>query len=172
MSDQFVGEIRIFGCNFAPHNWAQCNGQILSIMQNTALFSLLGTAYGGDGKATFALPNLQGRAALDQDREKQYSVGQLGGVPSVTLLQNEMPRHNHTALGNTATNSANPSGLTWGNPVGRPAPNYFANAAGTAQTMSPQALSQTGGNLPHNNLMPYQVLNFCIALQGVYPQRP
>jgi microcystin-dependent protein len=176
MSDQYVGEIRAFGCNFAPYGWAPCDGQLMSISQNSALFSLLGINYGGDGRSTFALPNLQGRAALNQDQspggKNEYRIGQTGGAAAVTLTTAQMAAHNHTALAATASTAGNPSGLTWANPGGRTAPNYFANAVGTAQVMNPQALQLTGGNQPHNNLMPYQVVNFCIALQGIFPQRP
>ncbi|MES2775759.1 MAG: tail fiber protein [Bacteroidota bacterium] len=175
MSDQFIGEIRMFGCNFPPVAWAQCNGQLLSISQNTALFSLLGTYYGGNGVTTFGLPNLQGRAALDQGHGSglsEYPIGVSGGAPAVTLGLTQMPAHTHSALGSTAANNANPTGLTWANPTGRPAPNYFANAVGTPQPMNQQALAIAGNSQAHNNLMPYQVVNFCIAVQGTFPQRP
>jgi len=171
MSDQYIGEIRVFGCNYAPSGWAQCNGQTLPIQQNTALFSLLGTNYGGNGQTTFALPDLQGRAALDQDQGNQYFVGQSSGVAAVTLLQNQMPKHNHTALGVLTSSNSNPANLTWANSDDIPAPSYFASDLGTAKVMNPNALAVTGSNLPHNNLMPYQVLNFCIALRGIFPQR-
>lgn len=173
--DPFVAEIKMFGCNFAPRGWAQCNGQLLPISQNTALFSLLGTQYGGDGKSTFALPNLQGSIALSQGQGPgltQRYMGEASGTPNVTLLNTEMPQHTHVASGKTAGTVADPGGQVWGNPgTQRPVPNFFANALGSTVLMSPAALSIAGGSQPHNNLMPYQVVNFCIALQGVFPAR-
>lgn len=176
MADPFVAEVRMFGFNFAPRGWATCDGQLLPISQNTALFSLLGTNYGGDGRSTFGLPNLQASAALHAGSSggpglSQRFVGEVGGSQSVTLLASEMPGHNHAANANTAGNNASPAGLDWGNPGGRPAPNFMANAQGTAQPMSLQALAVSGGSLPHNNLMPYLTVTFCIALQGVFPAR-
>lgn len=174
MSDQFVGEIRMFGCNFAPKGWAQCNGQLLPISQNTALFSILGVSYGGDGRSTFALPNLQGSAALHWGNGpglSPYVVGETGGSTTVTLLQSEMPGHTHAANAKTSGNTANPDGLVWGNPTARPAPNFFTNSIGTATVMNAQAIGIRGGSNPHNNLMPYRVVNFCIALTGVFPPR-
>ena len=174
MADPFVAEIRMFGCNFAPNGWALCNGQLLSISQNTALFSLVGTYYGGDGRTTFGLPNLQGSAALDAGSGAgltQRVIGETGGEISVTLIASEMPSHTHNANAKTAGTAADPSGVLWGNPSGRPAPNFFADALGTPQLMSTTALANSGGGQPHNNMMPYQVVNFCIALQGIYPPR-
>jgi microcystin-dependent protein len=171
--DPFVAEIRIFPFNFPPKGWAFCDGQILPISQNTALFSLLGTTYGGDGKSNFALPNLQGSSALHPGQGpglSLYDLGETGGEDTVTLLATEIPSHNHTINAKTAGTISDPNGLLWGNPAGRPAPNFFANAIGTPQNMSLTALATTGGQ-PHNNLMPYLTLNFCIALQGVYPPR-
>ncbi|MEO7308791.1 MAG: tail fiber protein [Chitinophagaceae bacterium] len=174
--DPFVAEVRIFGFNFPPKGWATCDGQLLPISQNTALFSLLGTYYGGDGRTNFGLPNLQGSAALHAGESSgsgltQRFVGETGGSQTVTLIASELPSHTHVANAKTGGNTASPTGLNWGNPGGRPAPNFFANAIGSPQNMSPQALSLAGGSLPHNNLMPYVTLNFCIALQGVYPPR-
>ncbi len=172
MADPFVAEIRIFPFNFAPTGWAFCNGQLMPISQNTALFSLLGTTYGGDGKSTFALPNLQGQAPMHPGQGTGLSLhdlGELGGVESVTLLTSEMPSHTHTIpcipseTGSkgagpffAATDSDRPSAYTT-NP-----PNVIMNA---------MTLTPTGGGLPHNNMQPYLTLNFCIALQGVYPPR-
>lgn len=174
--DPFVAEIRAFGFNFAPTGWALCNGQLLAISQNTALFSLLGTNYGGDGRSTFGLPNLQGSAAIHAGASAgpgltQHFLGETGGTQNITLITSELPAHGHAASGKTGGTVASPAGQVWGNPGGRPAPNFFANAVGTAQSMNPLALSLTGGNQPHNNLMPYLTVNFCIALQGVYPAR-
>jgi microcystin-dependent protein len=176
MSSPFVAEIRIFGFNFAPKGWALCNGQLMPISQNTALFSLLGTFYGGDGKSNFALPNLQGSAPLQQGQGpglSPYVQGESGGEPAVTLLQSQMPVHNHTLQGTAgAGTQTGPVNGVWATSrVGRQSENNYVQAAGAGQAMSVQALAVAGGGLPHNNLPPYLVLNFCIALQGVYPAR-
>lgn len=174
MADPFVAEIRIVGFNFAPTGWAFCNGQLLPISQNTALFSLLGTMYGGDGKSTFALPNLQGHAAMMHGQGPGLSLhfqGETGGADTVTLLQSEIPAHAHAmqAVSVPASASLAATGHALARSVGGSA--YDAPAPGAAVTMAPQALSQAGGSLPHNNLMPYLTLNFVIALQGVFPAR-
>lgn len=175
MSDPFVAEIRIFGFNFAPTGWAQCNGQLLPISQNTALFSLLGTMYGGDGKSTFALPNLEGSVPMFWGQGaglSLYDEGQQGGSEFVTLLVSEIPIHNH----NIATHNFDAATLQ------NPAPDamlakssqgnaYQTNATQNLTQQAFQALSPAGGSLPHNNLQPYLVLNFCIAMQGVFPPR-
>ncbi|HZO92294.1 MAG TPA: tail fiber protein [Candidatus Baltobacteraceae bacterium] len=172
MSNPFVAEIRIFAFNFAPRGWAFCDGQLLPISQNTALFSLLGTYYGGDGKATFALPNLQGSAPLQQGQGAGltlYDLGEQGGSQYVTLLTSEMPVHTHTISGDATPLNAkqvSPSGNVPGAPTGQ---SFYATAATTS--MNPSMLSIAGGSQPHNNMMPYLTLNFCIALQGVYPAR-
>ena len=175
MSDQFVAEIRMFGCNFAPVGWALCNGQILSISQNTALFSLLGTQYGGNGTSNFALPNLQSAASLNAGSGPGLSpryTGETGGVANVTLITQEMASHNHGVNAKIPSNVQTPVGNIFGNYGStRPAQNYYAVGNPNAG-MNPGALSVAGGNQPHNNLMPYQTINFCIALQGVYPPRP
>jgi microcystin-dependent protein len=177
MSSPFVAEIRIFGCNFPPTGWAQCNGQLLPISQNTALFSLLGTFYGGDGKSTFALPNLEDSAPIHVGGSQPgpglstYDLGQTGGTPNVTLLETEMPAHTHavnafSAPGNRTTPIANSiSRVTGSTPYvpGSPAPALV--------NMAFQTITPAGGSLPHNNMMPYLVLNYCIALQGVFPPR-
>lgn len=169
MSDPFVAEIRIFAGNFAPRGWALCNGQLLSISQNTALFSLLGTTYGGDGKTTFALPNLQGSAPMQPGQGPGLSLhdlGETGGVPNVTLLTSEIPIHTHQAVGsgNDAT-TGQPGNASWG----------FADTSvyrvDTNTTMSPSALAIAGSSLPHNNMQPYLGLTFIIALQGIFPPR-
>lgn len=170
MSDQFVAEIRIFPFNFAPVGWAFCDGQLLPISQNTALFSLLGTTYGGDGKSNFALPNLQGNAPMQQGQGPGLSLrdlGEMSGAESVTLLTSEIPAHNHTL--NTTNNDANNSQPA-NRYIGRGQPLYLSPPAGLQQ-MAPQVLALAGGSLPHNNMQPYLTLNFCIALQGVYPPR-
>jgi len=173
MSDPFVGEIRIFGFNFAPTGWALCNGQLMPISQNTALFSLLGTMYGGDGKSSFALPNLQGSAPLNQGQGPGLApraIGERGGESSVTLIQSEMPLHSHPIAcdSGTAANAAPTSGMWATTGRGRPMP-YSSNAPNTP--MSGQALAVAGGGQPHNNMPPYLALNFCIALQGIFPAR-
>ena len=175
MSDQFVAEIRIFSGNFAPAGWAFCNGQLIPISQNTALFSLLGTMYGGDGKSNFALPNLQGSTPLGSGQGpglSQRFQGETGGEAAVTLLQTEMPAHSHTAQGATAGGLSTPTNNTWGeSKLGKTPLNVYAASGSNNVAMSPQALSNSGGNLPHNNMPPYLTLNFIIAMQGVFPAR-
>jgi microcystin-dependent protein len=173
MSDPFVAEIRIFGFNFAPTGWAKCNGQLLPLSQNTALFSLLGTMYGGDGKSTFALPDLQGSVPVQTGQGQglsEYFEGQTGGAEYITLLQTEMPVHTHAWQANAApaTLNAPDTGRALARSVGGTA---FKAIAPDSQ-MAFQTLSVTGGSLPHNNLQPYLVLNFCIAMQGIFPARP
>jgi microcystin-dependent protein len=173
VADPFVAEIRIFGFNFAPKGWAFCNGQLLPISQNTALFSLLGTTYGGDGKSTFGLPNLQGSAAMHPGQGQGLSLrdlGEIGGVEAVTLLVSEIPVHTHTLRGN---NTLAESGIPTNNSIGRQTFNMFqTNSNANLVQMAFEGLPPAGGGLPHNNLQPYLTVNFCIALQGVFPQRP
>jgi microcystin-dependent protein len=179
MADPFVAEIRIFPFNFAPTGWAMCNGQLLPISQNTALFSLLGTVYGGDGKSTFALPDLEGSAPMHPGQGPGLSLhdlGEIGGTQAVTLLQSEMPVHTHSFNAvNTNANTQDPQGATLAK--GRYSTGTQAGAVAFYQTaapnvdMAPNAMAPTGGSLPHNNLQPYLTLNFCIALQGVFPPR-
>ena len=179
MADPFVAEIRIFPFNFAPRGWAFCNGQLLPLSQNTALFSLLGTVYGGDGKSTFALPNLQGAAPMHTGQGQGLSqrfVGESGGSESVTLLQSEMPLHTHSVAATTINgNTDQPTGaiLARGNfsfqGTSGSVPMYSTSPPDTQ--MGAQTLALAGGNLPHNNMQPYLTLNFCIALQGVFPPR-
>ena len=172
MSDNFIGEIREFGFNFAPYGWALCNGQLLSISQNTALFSLIGTYYGGDGISTFALPNLQSRVPIHQGQGvglSPYNLGQQGGTESVTLTTQQMPQHNHGA--NTVSGS--PAGAS------RPSNAYpgAATSGSVYSTAAPDSTFNTnfigfaGNSQPHNNIQPYLCINFCIALQGIYPSR-
>lgn len=173
MSDPFVAEIRMFAGNFAPTGWALCNGQLLPISQNTALFSLLGTTYGGDGKSTFALPNLQGSAPMHQGQGPGLSIRDLGeqsGSESITLLDTEMPIHTHSSMGSsTLSNQQSPVGNYWG---GSSQNRHFAAfAQPNVVQMNPLALGPAGGSLPHNNLQPYLVVTFIIAMQGVFPPR-
>jgi microcystin-dependent protein len=175
MASPFVAEIRIFPFNFAPVGWALCNGQTMPINQNTALFSLLGTTFGGDGKTTFALPNLQGSAPLMPGQApglSPYSLGQTGGETNVTLTQNQMPSHRHTVKANSGPGTqSSPANADWASAsVARQSTKLYAVGESNT-TMSAQALSSTGGSQPHNNMPPYLVLNFCIALQGVFPPR-
>jgi microcystin-dependent protein len=180
MSDPFVAEIRIFGFNFPPQGWAFCDGQLMSIQQNTALFSLLGTNYGGNGTSTFGLPNLQGNLPLHTGSGPGpglsfYSVGETGGVPSVTVLNSQMASHSHFINADTANaGSDSPSGAIFkaGFHPGNPGTAVWPYNAGPANTaLDSRSLSAAGGTLPHNNMMPSLVLNFCIALTGIYPAR-
>jgi microcystin-dependent protein len=170
MSDQFVAEIRIFPFNFPPTGWAFCDGQIMPISQNTALFALLGTTYGGDGKSTFALPDLQGSAPMQPGQGQGLSLrdlGEMSGVESITLLQSEIPLHTHVM--NTTNEDGNNT---------QPATRYYGRGnaifapPAALSTMAVQTIAPAGGGLPHNNMQPYLTLNFCIALQGIFPQRP
>jgi microcystin-dependent protein len=175
MANPFVAEVRAFPFNFAPKGWAFCDGQILPISQNTALFSLLGTYYGGDGKSNFGLPNLQGRLANCQGQlagGALYDLGQAAGSPNVTLILSEMTSHNHSlnALEIPQASSQSPANATLGSKPG--VTNIYSAATSPIAQFSPAAIGFTGGNQPHNNMMPYLTLNFCIALQGVYPSRP
>jgi microcystin-dependent protein len=173
MSDQFLAEIRIFPFNFPPTGWAFCDGQLLPISQNTALFALLGTWYGGDGKSTFALPDLQGRAPLHPGQGQGlslYDLGQEGGSESVTLLQSEMPIHSHSMNGATqdpALAKLISADASWGLSQGG---GIYQDTQNTQ--LSFQAVAPAGGSLPHNNMQPYLTMNYCIALQGIFPQRP
>lgn len=174
MSQQFLGQISLFGFPFAPNGWALCQGQLLNISQNTALFSLLGTYYGGDGRSTFGLPNLQGRIAVNAGQANglsNYVLGQTGGAATVTLIASQLPAHTHalpatSARGTQATPAAS-SGLA---ATLRGTSPYSATTDGTA--MAPSSVAAAGANQPHNNMMPFLALNYCIALQGVFPQRP
>jgi microcystin-dependent protein len=176
MSDQFVGEIRIFGCNFAPLNWAMCDGQIMAISQNTALFSLLGTNFGGDGVSNFALPNLQGSVPVDMGNGATLTprtIGQTGGQASVTLSVAQLPAHNHQVLASPSAGTTNsPSGASWGVPhLGKTGVNAYTADTTHNVPMTTSALTLTGGGQAHNNMSPYLVLNFCIALTGIFPPR-
>ncbi len=171
MADPFVAEIRIFPFNFAPKGWAWCDGQLLPLSQNTALFSLLGTTYGGNGKSNFALPDLQGRAAMHPGQGPGLSLhdlGETGGSETVTLLESEIPAHSHGVVASQADGiDQTPVGslLAAGVAIGQYA------APGALTSLSPNALAPAGGDQPHNNLQPYLTFFFCIALQGVFPPR-
>jgi microcystin-dependent protein len=175
MADQFVAEIRIFAGNFAPTGWALCNGQLMPISQNTALFSLLGTTYGGDGKSTFALPNLQGAAPLGAGQGPGLSLrdlGEIGGQQNVTLLASEMPAHTHAARASTTGGVNSPANATWGeSKLGKTPLAVYAATGPNNVAMSSQALAVAGSGLPHNNMPPYLCLTFIIALQGIFPPR-
>lgn len=174
MADPFVAEIRIFPFNFAPKGWAWCNGQLLPLSQNTALFSLLGTTYGGDGKSTFALPDMQGNAPIHAGQGQGlslYDLGQESGTQFVTLLQTEIPSHNHFVKAYTG----DPADNRIPDPtksLGTPSPGNLYDATTTQlSNMAVQEIAPTGGSLPHNNMMPYLTFYFNIALQGVFPPR-
>jgi microcystin-dependent protein len=177
MSNPFLAEIRIFTGNFAPTGWALCDGQLLPISQNTALFSLLGTTYGGDGKSNFALPNLQGCSPMQAGQGPGLSLRDLGetaGEQTVTLLQTEMPSHSHAAVATTDTTTspnASPANNIWASGQKGFGNVYTPSVSGQNVQMSPFGTSIAGGSLPHNNMMPFLGLMFIIALQGVFPAR-
>lgn len=176
MADQFVSEIRMFAGNFAPTGWALCNGQLLPISQNTALFSLLGTNFGGDGRSNFGLPNLQGSVPLGFGNGAGLtprSIGETGGEPNVTLLSSQMPAHTHSAQASTNGGTDSPTNAVWGeSKLGKTPLNvYAASNANTNVQMNPVALAIAGSSSPHNNMPPFQCLTFIIAMQGIFPAR-
>ena len=170
MADPFVAEIRMFGFSFNPLGWAFCNGQLMPLSQNTALFALLGTVYGGDGKSTFALPDLQGNVPVHPARDNgSFGVlGQMGGAEFVTLLESEIPAHTHQLRANNTTGD---TPVPTAHSLARYPGQYQTNTSANLQTMAFQSLPVAGGSLPHNNMQPYLVLNFCICLQGIFPPR-
>ena len=193
MAEAFIGEIRAFGFNFAPRSWAMCNGQLLAISQNSALFSLIGTFYGGDGRTNFKLPDLRSRVPMHFGQGpglSSYSIGQFGGLETVTLTQNQMPSHTHVgntsgftvtfpaSTANATTDTPGPT-VRMGKTVGQersPASNIYTT--GTADTNLGEfpasgnlTIDNTGGSQAHENRMPYQVINYCICLQGIFPSR-
>ena len=173
MADPFVAEIRIFPFNFAPKGWAFCDGQLLPLSQNTALFSLLGPTYGGDGKSTFALPNLQGRAPMHPGQGPGLSLHDLGetaGEEAVTLLSSEIPAHNHQMRAQTVDN-ADITNVTPNSAYAPSTGGTLYQSTSDGATLGVQAMPIAGGSLPHNNMQPYLTLNFNIALQGVFPPR-
>lgn len=169
MSDPFLGEIRMVGFNFAPRGWAFCNGQLLPISQNTALFALLGIIYGGDGRTTFALPNLQGHSPMHPGQGPGLSlrdIGETTGTSTVSLISSELPSHTHQARASSDdANSTSPINSAWG--LGAVAQYRPDNDT----SMNANALAPVGGNQPHNNMQPYLTVNFVIALQGIFPPR-
>jgi microcystin-dependent protein len=174
VSDPFLAEIRIFPFNFPPRGWAFCDGQLMPISQNTALFALLGTTYGGDGKSTFALPGLQGNAPMHPGQGQGLSerfLGEIGGSETVTLLVSEIPVHSHAwSASNAQATEQSPVGQKVAGGIGGIM--FYADANNQLTQLAVQALQPAGGNQPHINMMPYLTLNFCIALQGIFPQRP
>ncbi len=164
MSTPYLGEIRIFTFNFPPKGWAFCNGQLLPINQNQALFSLLGTTYGGDGRVNFALPNLQGRIPFHMG--SGLTLGEVGGETAHTLNIAELPAHTHAPVGSSnGPSAASPAGALWA----AQASGGYADTAGAS--MNPASILPTGGSQPHENMSPYLTLTFCIALQGIFPSQ-
>ena len=174
MADPFVAEIRIFPFNFAPRGWAWCDGQLLPLSQNTALFSLLGTTYGGNGKSNFALPDLQGRAPMHPGQGPGLSLhdlGETGGSETVSLLESEIPSHSHGLRGNFNTADVFDPSPARSFARSNPGQLYQSNTQANLTFMSDNTLTPAGGDQPHNNLQPYLTFYFCIALQGVFPPR-
>jgi microcystin-dependent protein len=184
MAEQYLGEIRMFGFNFAPVGWALCNGQLMPISQNTALFSLLGTQYGGDGVTTFALPDLRSRVPIHMGEGvglTNYIIGENGGSENVTLLAAQMPQHNHMVNCNASATGRGGSTFDAGagqtpvnsypGPAASPSNSVYSPAATANTTMNQQMLGLAGGNQSHPNIQPYLTVNFCIALTGIFPRR-
>ena len=181
MSTSYVGEIRCFGFSFAPYGWAFCNGQLMSIDQNTALFTILGTFYGGDGQSTFALPNLQGRIPMHWGSTPSIGttvIGEVQGVTNVTLTTQEIPQHSHTISGaETAVGApaeertANPSAAAFLGASTPPNRAYQAPPVTLGPTFSPKAIGLSGNSIPHDNMQPYLALNFCVSLYGIFPSQ-
>ena len=181
MSEFFIGQIMMTGFNFAPRFWALCNGQLLPINQNQALFSLLGTQYGGNGTTNFALPDLRSRAPIGYAssvdpawQPPAVQIGQAAGVENVTLLSTNLPSHNHAVNASTASGDNRSAGgriFATSTNAGSPPPNLYAASTGALVPQNPQTVAPSGGNQPHPNLQPYSVINFCIALSGIFPSR-
>ncbi len=173
MSEPFIGEIRMVGFNFAPRGWALCDGQLLSIAQNNALFALLGTQFGGDGRTTFGLPDLRGRAAMHAGSGPGLSLRRIGdkfGQESVTLVASQMPAHTHAAAASSGSGNANsPIGRIWSKDAGVQSATYTGNAPDG--TMAANAITNAGGGQGHDNMPPVLVVNFVIALVGLFPSR-
>jgi microcystin-dependent protein len=181
MTQPFLGQIALFPYNYAPRGWALCQGQLLSISQNTALFSLLNTYYGGDGRVTFALPNLQSRVPIGTGQGpglSNYTIGEELGLESVTLLSSENASHNHSLNATTdagtvvtAANNQLANAISGTRTSANLGLIYSSTSNNPNTSLAPNALTFTGGNAPHNNIQPYQCLSYCIALQGIYPSR-
>jgi microcystin-dependent protein len=169
--EPFIGEVRVFPYHFAPRGWAICNGQLLPIADNTALFSLIGTIYGGDGRTTFGLPNLQGRAALHPGAGPGLtprSIGSKGGSEQVTLSEARMPRHNHQAVAGDSADTESANNSTW---AAKERTKLYKSGPSNLTAMDQTAISNTGGSEAHNNMPPYLTMGYYIALQGIYPSR-
>jgi len=167
MSNPFIGEIRMFGGSFAPAGWAFCSGQLMPISQNDALFTLIGTTYGGDGQETFALPDFQGRIPIHQG--SGLTIGESGGSETVTLTTSQIPNHTHVALAQTAVGSQGPTGGVWAATANA---QIYTTAAPTAgANFNASAIGLTGGSQPHDNMMPYLVVSFILSLFGVFPSQ-
>lgn len=173
MSEPFIAEIRIFAGNFAPRGWAFCDGQLLPIAQNTALFSLIGTTYGGDGRSTTALPNMQGRVPMHPGRGPGLTtrrLGENGGTETVSLTESEMPAHNHSLMASVDSGDLNAPATT--RSIARSGGGFaYSNQVINLKPSATQALAPFGGSQPHNNLQPFLTMNFIIALVGLYPSR-
>lgn len=167
MAQPFIGEIKLFGGNFAPVGWMFCQGQILQISEYDTLFALIGTTYGGDGQTTFALPDLRGRLPIHQGGG--FVMGQTGGAESVTLITSQIPSHSHVPLANSGTGtSTNPTNNVW---AAQPALLQYAGPGSANVSLPANTLSNTGGNQPHSNFQPYLCVNFIISLFGIFPSR-
>ena len=174
MSEAFVGELRLMAFNFAPRNWAQCNGQLLPISQNQALFSLLGTQYGGNGQTTFALPDLRGRAVVGMGSGPglpSVEIGERAGVENVTLNTAQVPAHQHALNASSDLANASVPGLALPGAKSRTSLAMFAAAGSANTTLNPGAVGSAGASQPHNNLQPLTALTYCIALFGIFPSR-
>jgi microcystin-dependent protein len=177
MAQPFIGQIQAFGINFAPRGWAQCDGELLPINQNTALFSLLGTMYGGDGRTNFALPDLRSRVPLGSGVTplgQVYTPGEFGGLETVTLTLQNLPQHNHSFSGSSQDASsvrAVEGGALAKSAIPSGTPNNFYGPPSPGQSLNPASISTEGLGGAHDNIQPYQAINWCIALQGIYPQR-
>lgn len=174
MADSYIGEIRIFTGNYAPYGWALCNGQILPIVQNAALYSILGVQFGGDGKTTFALPNLNDKVPLHQGTGPGLTpraFAATGGEANVTITANQIPAHTHIPKNQSTPNTVSPQGSVWSNTDSRKGTNVYS-AANIDVEMNPFAIQPAGGSQSHNNMQPYLGLNFIISLEGEYPPKP
>lgn len=172
MSNPYVGEIRMFAGNFAPSGWATCDGQVMAISQNTVLFTLIGTIYGGDGQQTFNLPDLRGRVPIHQGQGlglSNYIIGQNGGVETVTLTTTQIPAHNHPPLASSGTGrSSNPANNVWAAQAGA---KQFMGSGAINASMNATAMGNAGGSQPHDNMLPFLAINFIISLFGIFPSQ-